>query len=152
MFFEDDENLNISINNESNIENNNTQYFDFGNGEQENSTEDINQSTILTENNNQIPEQNNQETQTNNNENTSNKQDIFDNNSDDSDDSNELQVVLGDDSNLEISIVGDLENDLKPRVQKRGNIVIPKPKIINKEPQNNQSNIDNTNNTESNNQ
>ena len=46
----------------------------------------------------------------------------------------EIEVVMGDDSNLEISIVGDLENDLKPRVQKRGNIVIPIPtKIANKE-------------------
>ena len=52
-------------------------------------------------------------------------------------DGQEIEVVMGDDSNLEISIVGDLENDLKPKVQKRGNIVIPKPTVINNKSDNN---------------
>ena len=65
MFFEDDENLNISINNESNNKNNNTNYFDFGNGEQE-SIENINQNTIQVESNSPVVEQNNQEEKPNN--------------------------------------------------------------------------------------
>ncbi len=41
------------------------------------------------------------------------------------DEEKEIEVVLGDDSNLVISSVGDIMNDLKPKVQKRENIVIP---------------------------
>ncbi len=68
-------------------------------------------------------------------------------------DNQDIEVVIGDDSNLEISIVGDLENDLKPRVEKRGNIVIPiAKKITNKEPNPANNTQDNApaNNTESN--
>ena len=41
---------------------------------------------------------------------------------------NEIEIVIGDDSNLEISDVGDCMNDLRPkdRDKKKKGIVIPK--------------------------
>jgi len=50
---------------------------------------------------------------------------------DDLENQKDIEVVIGDNSNLIISGVGDLMNDLKPKVQKRGNVIIPIPKINN---------------------
>ena len=40
----------------------------------------------------------------------------------------EIEIIIGDDSNLNISDVGDCMNDLRPKSQKQKKIVIPKVK------------------------
>jgi hypothetical protein len=39
--------------------------------------------------------------------------------------SEEIEVVMGDDSELIISEVGDCMNDLRPKTEKKKNVVIP---------------------------
>ena len=41
---------------------------------------------------------------------------------------NEIEIVIGDNSNLTISDVGDCVNELRPKKCKKNNLVIPKNK------------------------
>lgn len=41
---------------------------------------------------------------------------------------NEIEIVIGDDTNLTISDVGDCVNELRPKKQEKSNLVIPKNK------------------------
>ncbi len=41
---------------------------------------------------------------------------------------NEIEIVIGDDTNLTISDVGDCVNKLRPKKQEKSNLVIPKNK------------------------
>ncbi len=41
---------------------------------------------------------------------------------------NEIEIVIGDDTNLTISDVGDCVNELRPKKQEKNNLVIPKNK------------------------
>ncbi len=41
---------------------------------------------------------------------------------------NEIEIVMGDNTNLTISDVGDCVNELRPKKQEKNNLVIPKNK------------------------